>query len=208
MQDMDTRVFASQGMVVEIASIVWMAIEAAVGVGTGVAAHSLALTTFGADSVVELVAGGVLLWRLQVEVSGRATAGRLEAAERRANAVVGAALLVLALYILVTAGLDIIFRVAALPSNWGLALAVASGIIMPLLASLKIRIGGRMCSHALQSDGACSKVCAYMAWTLIAGLLLNRLVDAWWLNGVVALPLLYFVITEGWEAVQESRRPT
>ena len=30
-------------------------------IGAGVAAHSLALTAFGADSVIELVTGGVLL---------------------------------------------------------------------------------------------------------------------------------------------------
>ncbi len=46
----------------------WMVIEAAVAMGSGVAAHSLSLIAFGADSLVELASAGVLLWRLDVEM--------------------------------------------------------------------------------------------------------------------------------------------
>ena len=41
----------------------WHAIEAAVAIGAGLTAGSVALIGFGADSVVESVAGIVLLWR-------------------------------------------------------------------------------------------------------------------------------------------------
>ena len=58
-----------KGVNIEIASIIWMIIEAAVAIGAGIAAHSLALTAFGADSIIELVAGAVLLWRLTIEVT-------------------------------------------------------------------------------------------------------------------------------------------
>jgi hypothetical protein len=46
----------------------WMLIEAAVAIGSGIAAHSLSLIVFGADSLIELASAGVLLWRLHVEV--------------------------------------------------------------------------------------------------------------------------------------------
>lgn len=41
----------------------WHGIEAAIAVGAGLAAGSIALVGFGADSLIESVAGVVLLWR-------------------------------------------------------------------------------------------------------------------------------------------------
>ena len=41
----------------------WHAIEAAIAVGAGIAASSIALIGFGADSVIESIAGFVLIWR-------------------------------------------------------------------------------------------------------------------------------------------------
>src|SRR5204863_2944005 len=41
----------------------WHGIEAAIAVGAGVAAGSIALVGFGADSLVEAVAGLIVLWR-------------------------------------------------------------------------------------------------------------------------------------------------
>ena len=57
-----------KGVNVESVSIIWMVIEAVVAIGSGIVAHSIALTAFGADSIIELVAGSVLLWRLTIEV--------------------------------------------------------------------------------------------------------------------------------------------
>ena len=43
--------------------LAWHLIEATVAVGAGIAASSIALIGFGADSLVESVAGVVVLWR-------------------------------------------------------------------------------------------------------------------------------------------------
>lgn len=48
-------------------TLVWMIIEAAASIGTGVIAGSALLIAFGADSVIELVSGATLLWRLAIE---------------------------------------------------------------------------------------------------------------------------------------------
>jgi hypothetical protein len=39
---------------------VWLVIEAVVAIGSGIAANSLSLIAFGADSLIELVSAGVL----------------------------------------------------------------------------------------------------------------------------------------------------
>ncbi|WDL99702.1 cation transporter [Alicyclobacillus sp. ALC3] len=193
-----------KGINIEIVSILWMIVEAAVAIGAGIAAHSLALTAFGADSIIELVASAILLWRLYVESSG-ASLARVKQAEKRASWVVGVALIALAVYIVVSAAYDLWTRSGSESSMLGLALAIASGIIMPYLSRAKKRIGTEIGSKALRADGSCSIVCAYMAWTLIVGLMLTALVGWWWLNALAGLALVYFVVKEGIEAIQEAR---
>jgi hypothetical protein len=46
----------------------WMLIEATIAIGSGVAAHSLTLIAFDADSIIELLSACLLLWRLSVEL--------------------------------------------------------------------------------------------------------------------------------------------
>ncbi|WP_258110986.1 cation transporter [Alicyclobacillus sp. SP_1] len=193
-----------KGINIEIVSIFWMIVEAAVAIGAGIVAHSLALTAFGADSIIELVAGGILLWRLYVESNG-ASIERVEQAEKRASWVVGVSLLALAIYIFVMAGYDLWTRSGSETSMLGLALAVASGIIMPYLSRAKKKIGTQIGSKALGADGSCSIVCAYMAWTLIVGLVLTAFLGWWWLNALAGLALVYFIVKEGIEAIQEAR---
>src|SRR3954449_13002619 len=43
--------------------VAWHGIEATVAIGAGIVAGSIALIGFGADSLIELVAGLILLWR-------------------------------------------------------------------------------------------------------------------------------------------------
>src|SRR5258708_37956887 len=60
------------GVCVEAVTVAWMAAEAAIAIGAGIAAQRVLLTAFGLDSVIELVTGGALLWRLATEARGGA----------------------------------------------------------------------------------------------------------------------------------------
>lgn len=193
-----------RGINIERISIIWMVIEAAVAIGAGVMARSLALTAFGADSVIELVAGGVLLWRLVIESRG-ASLPQVKRAEAISSWVVGVALLMLAVYIVVASIVKLMSHQGADPSYLGLGLAIASGIIMPYLSRAKKRIGSEIGSKALRADGSCSMVCAYMSWILFAGVILTALLGWWWIDSLAALALVYYVVKEGWEAIEEAR---
>ncbi|WP_206915780.1 cation diffusion facilitator family transporter [Alicyclobacillus suci] len=193
-----------KGVNIELVSIVWMVIEAAVAIGSGVIAHSLSLVAFGADSIIELVAGAVLLWRLTIEANG-ASLERVKRAEEISSWVVGIALLLLAVYIVV-ASVDKLWTHQGAESTYlGIGLAIASGVIMSYLSRAKKRIGSEIGSKALRADGSCSIVCAYMAWTVLAGVILTAFLGWWWIDSIAALALVYFVVKEGWEAVQEAR---
>ena len=86
------------GVWIELGTLVWMVIEAGVALSVGFATRSVSLQGFGLDSIVELIAGGILLWRLLVEQRGGSTE-RIETAERRASWVTAISLFALAVSI-------------------------------------------------------------------------------------------------------------
>jgi divalent metal cation (Fe/Co/Zn/Cd) transporter len=55
-----------QGVWIELTTILWMSIEAGVAIIVGFATRSVSLQGFGIDSIVELIAGGILLFGLVV----------------------------------------------------------------------------------------------------------------------------------------------
>jgi divalent metal cation (Fe/Co/Zn/Cd) transporter len=190
---------------IERVSILWMFIEAGVAISAGIAAHSLALIAFGADSVIELVAGFVLLWRLTIESRGIAGES-LRKAEVRASWGVGLALLLLSAYIVISAAYNLLHHEGPESSTFGVVLAIVAGLVMPYLAWSKKKIGRAIGSKALVADGSCSMVCAYMSWVLLLGVLATALLGWWWIDAVASLLFVYFVASEGIEAIQAARR--
>jgi divalent metal cation (Fe/Co/Zn/Cd) transporter len=192
------------GVRIELITIIWMTIEAAIAITTGLATRSVSLQGFGIDSIIELIAGGVLLWRLLVEQRGGTTAA-VERAERRAAWITSISLFVLAAYIVADSAFAFLTRSRPEASWWGIGLAIAATIVMPLLWQGKLRIARRIESAALKADAMCSITCAYMAITLLVGLLLNKFFGWWWADPLAALALVYFIIKEGREALHEAR---
>ena len=192
------------GVWIELVTIAWMLIEAGVALSVGFATRSISLQGFGLDSIVELIAGGILLWRLLVEQRGGSTA-RIETAERLGTFVTAISLFALAVYIVGDSAFALVTRTQPEASWWGVSLALAAAIIMPLLWQGKLRVAKQIGSAALKADAACSVTCAYMSLALLAGLLLNRLFGWWWADPLAALALVYFLVQEGREAWHEAR---
>jgi len=192
------------GIWIELATIFWMTIEASIAITTGYLTHSISLQGFGIDSIIELIAGSVLLWRLLVEQRG----GKIEViehAERRAAWITALSLFGLAIYIVVDSAFALITQSRPQASWWGVGLAIAAAIVMPVLWQGKLGVAKRIGSAALKADAACSVTCAYMSFTLLAGLLLNRLFGWWWADPLAALALVYFIVREGREALHVAR---
>lgn len=192
------------GVWIELVTIVWMTIEASIATVAGYATHSVSLQGFGIDSIIELIAGGILLWRLLIEQRG-GTVERIEHAERRASWITAVSLFGLAVYIVGDSAFALLTRSRPEASWWGIGLALAAAIIMPILWQAKLRVAKRIGSAALKADAVCSVTCAYMSLTLLAGLLLNRFFGWWWADPLAALALVYFIVREGREALHEAR---
>jgi divalent metal cation (Fe/Co/Zn/Cd) transporter len=189
------------GVRIEVFTVVWMLIEAAVAIVAGINARSVLLTAFGVDSVIELLSGSVLLWRLRVEARG-GTLDRVRQTERRAIRISAVLLVLLSLYVVVTSAAGLLTASEPEASLLGLMVAVAALVIMPLLARSKRRLADRLASAALRADAAETVTCAYMAGAVLVGLGLNALFHWWWADYVVALGLLIWLVPETREAIE------
>ena len=196
------------GIRVEWLTIAWMTVEALVSIGAGLAARSIALIGFGADSVIELVSAGMLLWRLRLEPVGAvATTSRGQSAERQASRVVGWSLLLLAVYVAGRSAYDLWTHAASESSPVGIALAATTLVVMPWLIRTKRKVATAINSPALKGDAACGVVCMYMAATLLSGLVLQAAFGWWWADPVAALGIVYFIVREGREVLTAQSTP-
>ena len=192
------------GVRLEVFTVVWMVIEAAVSLGAGIVAGSILLTAFGIDSVIELISGSILLWRLSTEANG-GDAERVEWAEQKAAWVVAITLALLCLYVLVSAIYGLATQSKPESSPVGIGISLAAVLVMPYLAFSKRRIARRIGSDALRGDAAESLTCGYMAGTVLVGLLLNAVFHWWWAEDLAALGFLFWLLGETREALEEAR---
>ena len=177
----------------------WMLIEAAVAIGAGLAARSLSLIAFGADSLIELVSAGVLLWRLNVEL--RQGAEFPESVERRASRISAALLFVLAAYVVVNAAYGLWRHEGQEFSTPGLILAVVTIPVMWWLARAKMRVADQIGSRALRADAVESITCGYLSGVVVLGLIGQLLMPGWWwVDSVASLAIVVLLVIEGREA--------
>lgn len=194
------------GVHLEAFSIAWMALEAAIAIWAGIVARSVVLTVFGLDSVIELVSGALLLWRLSAET--RADAGdeeRIEAVEQRAAWLSAVLLLLLCAYVLATSIAGLLRQLRPEHSWPGLTIVATAVFVMPLLAWRKHAVNRIIGSAALRADVAETVTCAAMAAITLAGVAVSTWTSWWWIGYIAALSLLLFIGREAWEAIDEAR---
>jgi divalent metal cation (Fe/Co/Zn/Cd) transporter len=187
-----------QALRLEWMTVGWMVIEATVAIGAGVAAHSLTLMAFGADSVIELLSACLLLWRLGVEL--RVGADFPEATERIAAKAGAVLLIALTGYVIVSAAAALWRGTGQEFSVPGLAVALVAIPVMAGLARVKRRLADAIGSAALRADAAESVACLYLSGVVVLSLLAQWSIGAWWVDGVSALALTPFLVKEAREA--------
>ena len=174
--------------------LAWHLVEAAIALVAGIAASSIALVGFGADSVVEGGAGAVVLWRFSGSRAGS------EQAERRAQRLIGASFFAIAAYV----GVEAVRTLLAgdhPDSSWvGVGLAVVTLATMPPLAAAKARVGEKLNSAATRSEGRQNLLCAYLSAALLVGLVGNAALGWWWADPVAALVIAVAALNEGRQA--------
>ena len=182
----------------ECITIGWMVIEAAVAVWSGLRAGSVSLMAFGIDSVIEIASAVVLLWRLHVELRrGRRFA---EPAERLAARTASGLLFALAIYVVLAAAWQIWTRSGQSFSLPGLAVTALAMPVMYVLAKQKIAVAKELGSRAMRADAMESVTCGWLSLVVVAGLIVQGLTGAWWVDAMASAGITWFLVKEGWEA--------
>lgn len=192
---------AQRGKHLEYFTIAWNSLEGIVAIVAGVIAGSVSLVGFGVDSAIEVTSGVSLLWRMSAD----ADPDRRERIELVSLRIVGVCFLALAAYVAYEAVSDLLHREAPQRSLVGIALAVASLMIMPLLARAKRHVGSKLRSAAMSADAQQTQFCAYLSAILLLGLVLNALFGLWWADPVAALVMTPIIAREGIESLRGEK---
>jgi divalent metal cation (Fe/Co/Zn/Cd) transporter len=171
----------------------WHLVEFAIAIAAGLAAGSVALIGFGADSLIEGLSGLVIVWLF---TGGRGSSQR---AERRAQQLIGVSYVILAAYLGVESGRDLVVGHQPDASWVGIGLAAFTAPTMPLLALVKRRVGKKLSSPAMVSEAQQNQLCAYLSIALLVGLLANALAGWWWADPVAAAVIGAVALREGIE---------
>ena len=182
-----------RGKRLEYATVAYNSVEGLIGIGAGLVAGSIALVGFGFDSVIEVTSGAVLLWRLRADVDP----ARREHVEAVSVRIVGICFFVLALYIAYDSVRMLLLRESPERSLPGIVLAIASLVVMPILARAKRRVARMIASNALAADARQTELCMYLSAILLGGLVLNATFGWWWADPAAGLLMIPIVLREG-----------
>lgn len=167
------------------------ALEAIVAIAAGTAAGSLALISFGGDSVVECLSALAIVWQF---------GGVGEARERQTLRLIAVAFFALASYVTVDAARSLVTGAEPEASPVGIGLALASLAVMPALTWAKRRVARRLGSATVAADSVQTLLCTYLSGVLLVGLSANALLGWGWLDPVAALVIAAVAAREGLEA--------
>lgn len=177
--------------------------EAIIALFAGVSAESIALLGFGFDSVIEVAAAAMVMWRLIIEARG-ADPTKIRSAEHRVHRFVGWTFFALALYVVGEAGLTLWHAEAPEESRIGIILAGTSLVLMPLVSLWKLRVADQLKSAALRAEAKETLACSYLSATLLIGLVAHTTLGWWWADPVAALLMVPWLVKEGFEGLEDQ----
>lgn len=182
-----------RGLWLNHVSIGYNVLEAAVALGAGLVAGSVALTGFGFDSLIEVTASVAARWRLRADLDH----DRRDRVELRTQHAIGWSFLALAAYVAVDSAKALWHADIPERSVVGVALLTLSLAVMPALARAKRRVALRLDSAALIAEAMQTSLCAWLSAIALVGVGLNAWVGWWWADPLAALVMVPIIAREG-----------
>jgi divalent metal cation (Fe/Co/Zn/Cd) transporter len=174
-------------------TIAWNGVIGAAALVVSTVTDSLALAGFALNALLDSSASAILVWRFRRERSDPQGAERLE---RRAQALIAAAMLVVALYVGFEALRALLNASHADESRLGFVLAVVSLLILPWLGRMKLRVASALPSRALRGDAVLTLAAAALAAITLIALLATGAFGWWWADPLAALIIAGFLAVE------------
>lgn len=178
-------------------TVVYNLAEGVLAVVAGLAAGLVSVVGFGFDSGIESASAVLLGLRLVARLRDGEHDERRERLTLRAIALTFFAL---AAYVVVEGVRELLVGERPDASPLGVAVLLASLIVMPVLVALKVRVGRRLGDRLILADAAETRVCILLSVSTLAGLLVYQFTGAWWADPVAGFVIAAFAIREGREA--------
>jgi hypothetical protein len=155
----------------------------AVLAAAALSARSVALAGFGLDSLIVIGASTVVLWEL-ADVGG--------ARQQRATRLIGAAFVVLTLYL--AAQSTVVLEAGFHPQHsvLGIVWTATTAVAMFCLAAAKAATGTALDNPVLRAEGRVTLVDGVLASAVLAGLVLNAALGWWWAVPAAGYVLVYY----------------
>jgi len=198
-RDAGTHRLRRRGIRLAALIVVWDVIEGAVAVAAGLAAGSIALVGFGFDSSIEVFAASVVLWQLR---------GGAHARRRPALRAIAVTFLLLAVYVAVEAGRELVAGADAEESIVGIVLNVVALVVMLPVAVAQWRTGRGLGNEVLLAQAKETWLSNAMSVNVLVGLALNAALGWAWADPAVALVVTGFAIYAGVDAWREAGEQT
>ncbi len=179
---------------------IWNIFEATIAIWAAIIAGSVALLAFGLDSIIELFAGAIMIWRFWKE--RKDTEGKKE---KTALKLIGVTFFLLAGFIILQSIATLLgYFAPPRESIDGIFITISSAVLMTILFFYKTRIAEQIGSRALRAEAYQSLICDLQDLVVLVGLGLNILFGWWWADPVMALALVPFLVREGLESFEDE----
>lgn len=186
-------------------NVIYDSLEVAVSLTAGFSAGSAALIGWGLDSIVEVVSGATLWWRLSGEL-GDISERRVKKREQLTLYVIAASFLLVSLFITYDSVSQLIAQDSPEWSSWGMGILLLSLLVNPLLIWYKYRYGRKLDSKELIADAKDTFICLYQTIAVLGGLLAVRYLGWWWADPVAALLIVPYALKESREAFLNGKK--
>jgi divalent metal cation (Fe/Co/Zn/Cd) transporter len=200
---MDRTALYRRAELLAVITVGYNILEGLVSVGFGLADETFALLGFGLDSFVEVMSG-VGVWHMvrRLRLGGEDSRDRFE---RRALRVTGCAFYLLAAGLVASTFVSMAQGHRPESTLWGIVVGALSIVSMWLLIRAKVSVGRALASPAILADAACTRVCLYLSFILLAASASFELLGIPLLDAVGAIGIAWFSWKEGKEAFDKAK---
>jgi divalent metal cation (Fe/Co/Zn/Cd) transporter len=144
----------------------------------------------------------VLVWRFTHEQRSPVAAERVE---RRAQALIGVAMLMIAAYVGVQAVRALAHGSHPGTSAFAVGLAAVSLLVLPLLGARKLEVASHLGSPALRGDAVLTLAAVALAAITLCALIANAALGWWWVDALAALVIAAALAFEGTRVLVRHR---
>lgn len=187
-------------------TIFYNLIEGIVSIFFGVSDETLSLFGFGLDSFVEVLSGiGILNMVRRMRLKPEADPYPFE---KKALRITGFAFYLLAVGLVVTAGVNLYQGHQPETTFWGIIISTISIFTMWALIHFKVKVGKQLNSDAILEDANCTKACLYLSFTLLLASAGFELTGIGGIDSIGAIVIAIFSFREGGESFEKASGKT